>query len=787
MKGNSVKLVDISSESYFTPSGGFSVIYLHDTSVRRRVVRDCIEVEKEGLHLPYRFLNPLQTAFFHFWNPEEDGSALCVAPTSAGKTGLIYLFFSRFEGRKVYLAPTKSLCDEKYREFRKMFGRENVSIRTGDRFEFEPPKTEYVVATYESCLASARSKSSWFHEAQAICIDEVHFLMFGGSRGIFLEELIAHIRSKSKNILALSATVPKDAAVEYANWLSAKLFYSEWRPVPLQRKIEPLSEIERRIFGSRQKGSIAERIVKVATKITKSPKVIIFVYKKALGWKILEEFDRMGLPVLNETVPFDKTVYSPPEKCVVAFHNADIPFDERQLIEKNFREGDLRFLVATQTMAYGVNLPADEALIIVRNWMSKMLPDTSTILQMEGRVGRFGISEKGISRIIPLSGENILKRELEKFFYSPDTRTSLEKLIEEGEREKRITEIDAMTLLVLGILVSNDIDLSERERAIEEIRNVLSYMKTSFPVDVKIIVDILEDTGCIKNGRLTPLGKILASSLTPPSSYREFVRRLHGVERDEFFDSVAYVIRPLLFFRDFSRGFVDMLPPHLKEELEAKMTDVFEEENILELWMMGELWWFFRSPPSQFYLRPDALQLTKLLSQLKFYGILDFSLKDIMKITLSLSAGIHPDFSPFCSLREIGFGRGNAIYHSARELGLSPEETFHMLKKGDKKFRETMFRMMVKKAEFIDPGLVSEWAERDRTKQMERMRVIEKINSEVSLIFQRFSELSENSIDELFDDEIVRIQVFVKLGRESAVEMSRDELKVFLDQDGKVM
>jgi len=778
------EIIVISEESYFTKQGGFAVIY-REGKKNQRFVKDCPKVSDLDFALPYDFLNPLQTAFLYFWDPIKDKSALCVAPTSAGKTGIIYIFFSKFKGRKIYLAPTKSLCDEKFREFQKIFGRENVSLRTGDRFDFKPPQTEYVVATYESFLSAIRSRSSWFEDAEAVCIDEVHFLMFGGTRGITLEEIIAHLRARGKNILALSATVPREAAEEYSDWLSAKLFFSSWRPVPLERIVEPLSEIEKRIFGSKIKDELPRRIFKVAIALAKSPKVIIFVYKKSLGWKILEEFYKEGYGIANETVPFEKTVNVPLEEAVAGFHNADIPYEERVKIEEAFRDGNLKFLISTQTMAYGVNLPADEAFIVVRNWMSKVLPDTSTIIQMEGRVGRFGISQKGISRIIPLSGESLLKRELKNFFESPDTRTSLQKLIQGEDRERKITDLDAITLITLGIIVSSDIELKDNKRAEEEIKKVLSFMKTTFNYDVGKVISILEDAGCIRNGKITPLGRILASTLIPPSAYREFRRRYYGVSPSDRLNAIAYIIRPILFFRDFQKGFIDLLPERLRTDIEAKISDVYEEESILELWMMGEIWWYFRNPPAQFYLRPDALQFVKFISQLKFYGYIDISLKEIMKIALSLSFGVHPDFSLLCGKGNIGFGRGNSIYYAAKQKNLSLGEVIELMKKKDKGFAKALYDVMLARAEFLDPSLRSEWAKYDKSKELERIKIIERINQEINTILSSFDDVQNE--DDLFDEEMARVMVFVKLGVEPALQMSKDDLKVFLQQDGKVM
>jgi helicase len=89
--------------------------------------------------------------------------------------------------------------------------------------------------------------------------------------------------------------------------------------------------------------------------------------------------------IFNQTLPFEVDEERPPE---IAFHNADVPKEEREAIEREFREGNLRLLIATQTLAYGVNLPADRVLIMVRvfknrKWMC--IPDELDLLQMGGQ------------------------------------------------------------------------------------------------------------------------------------------------------------------------------------------------------------------------------------------------------------------------------------------------------------------------------------------------------------------------------------------------------------------
>ena len=76
--------------------------------------------------------------------------------------------------------------------------------------------------------------------------------------------------------------------------------------------------------------------------------------------------------VLETSIPFG-----------VAYHHAGLTTDEREIIEKGFRNNIINVLVATSTLAAGVNLPARRVIFRSCKIGTQFL-DTSRYQQMAG-------------------------------------------------------------------------------------------------------------------------------------------------------------------------------------------------------------------------------------------------------------------------------------------------------------------------------------------------------------------------------------------------------------------
>ena len=97
--------------------------------------------------------------------------------------------------------------------------------------------------------------------------------------------------------------------------------------------------------------------------------------------------------MLRKTIPFG-----------IAYHHSGLTGEEREVVEKGFREGSLFILCATSTLSTGINLPA-KAVIFKGPFIGKELMDSAKYKQMSGRAGRTGFDSKGDSIMVCRKGD----------------------------------------------------------------------------------------------------------------------------------------------------------------------------------------------------------------------------------------------------------------------------------------------------------------------------------------------------------------------------------------------
>ena len=168
---------------------------------------------------------------------------LVCTPTASGKTLIAELAALKSiieeKGKAVYIVPLKALASEKYKDFKKRYGKiAEIALSIGDIDSSDPYLAEYdlIVTTSEKLDSLIRHHSLWLSSIKTVVIDEIH-LLNDPERGPTLEILITILKKLLKNaqIIALSATIGN--AEELAEWLQAELVVDDWRPVKLHKGI----------------------------------------------------------------------------------------------------------------------------------------------------------------------------------------------------------------------------------------------------------------------------------------------------------------------------------------------------------------------------------------------------------------------------------------------------------------------------------------------------------------------------------------------------------------------
>jgi helicase len=210
-------------------------------------------------------------------------------------------------------------------------------------------------------------------------------------------------------ILALSATVKN--ADEAAEWLKAESVTTEWRPVTLKEGVLHQNEIQFK-DGSAfkiEKYSANPAINLALHTIKGGGQTLIFAStrKNAVGLARKASTDveqLLSKPMKRTLERLSEEILGAGERTRIsellaelvakgtAFHHAGLGSAHRRLVEKSFREGRIKILTATPTLAFGVNLPA--RMVIVHDYR-RYEPGYGyypiTVLeykQMAGRAGR---------------------------------------------------------------------------------------------------------------------------------------------------------------------------------------------------------------------------------------------------------------------------------------------------------------------------------------------------------------------------------------------------------------
>lgn len=363
---------------------------------------------------PYiKEFNPAQKAVIESRYLEDKSNYIISIPTASGKTvlGILPALKTILNGGKaIYAAPLLSIQNEKVKEFKAF---EEHGIKVGKH----PSNSDLSVMVFESFDALTRFSWNVLREVDTLIIDEFH--MIGEySRGPTLESAItrAKIINPSLRIIALSATLKNIDEIE--QWLDGKTVEHNYRPVPLNKEV-----LDAEMFNTKNKNDVIVKIVEKA--IEDNSQALSFVstrrFTESLATYVAKKIDKKTTKEQKQKFKqvADKLLEVPKKKgslptttCLklaeaaekgVVFHHAGLFNEQKEIIEDEFRNGNILMITATPSLMYGVNLPSKYVVIRDHTRWTSNGPASIPVFdyeQMSGRAGRPQYDDVGYSYLV---------------------------------------------------------------------------------------------------------------------------------------------------------------------------------------------------------------------------------------------------------------------------------------------------------------------------------------------------------------------------------------------------
>jgi superfamily II RNA helicase len=435
----------------------------------------------------------------------EGFDVLVSAPTGSGKTLIAEVKIEDVlarGGRVWYSSPLKALSNDKYRDFKNLFGHDKVGILTGDRKE--NPQANLLVGTTEIFRNIIIEKGIGNEvDVDFIVFDEAHWIK-DKERGVVWEEAIIFAPKKTQ-LLLLSATFPN--VEEIALWISkirereVKVVYKTQRPVPLEwysigKDIKPLFTYDGKVSSSNyikvdlSSATLIEnttefsllRTIAMMKKRGVLPAIFFLSSRRECEEKSIEiaELIKEGKIKIGdesdierrrdfckpyfETFPYlrDNIFVENFILTGVAPHHAGLIPAMKILFEDALKVGLAYIIFATKTLASGIDVPAKSVVIVDKytfDGEKERLLSPSEVVQMAGRAGRRGKDDVGYVFI----SSPLRKHEIVKIF---------------GEIEPITSSFYITPHLTLNLLKSMDVS-----QCIQLIRKSLKFFEISSKVE----------------------------------------------------------------------------------------------------------------------------------------------------------------------------------------------------------------------------------------------------------------------------------------------------------------
>ncbi|WP_134731097.1 DEAD/DEAH box helicase [Amycolatopsis nivea] len=549
----------------------------------RRAAPALSSLESHGISAPFielwrdqvGMLNEVQLAAVNAAGILRGESALVSAPTGSGKTlvGEMAGIAAKHAGKRtVFLLPTRALVNEQYDRFRDQYGSRGVAVirATGDLRDHLPQfvrgKYDFAVLTYEKFTGLVAADPGLLSRVGLVVVDEIHAL-FDPNRGPGLEAFFTRLRARrsgstSPQLIGLSAVLGDPEGL--ADWLGVTPVVSTYRATPL---VEGVLGPDGRLRGSRVAAGVVSDVDEPAwldPPVSESREELLISVVSALvaerrqvivfrGTRESVRSTAARLARTASSLPADEEIAALPRgdagvlhdhlvQCLsggVAFHLADLSDAQRRVIETSFRRRDsaIRVVVATTTLAQGLNLPADVVLINELKHPTDVAYSVAEYKNMAGRAGRAGHGSGEGRAVILTEGGADSEEKLRRYVRASP---------EPGRSVLLDARIDLATLVVTALAAETaEHGHADEDAVVDFLRRTLAYRQGRMagraevfpPTRVQQVVSHLVDRGFVRRSAdalvLSRLGEIVVRSGISTASVTAIADALREVPAGE--------------------------------------------------------------------------------------------------------------------------------------------------------------------------------------------------------------------------------------------------------------
>lgn len=529
----------------------------------------------EAFRRRYPFvLDPFQEEAIH--HIAAGTSVIVSAPTGAGKTLIAEFAIVRAlaHGQRIaYTTPIKALSNQKYADFCRQFGPEQVGILTGDvQVNSQAPVLVMTTEILRNMFYLEPPENLGY-----VVLDECHYMGDEG-RGTVWEEIIINC-PKDVPLVALSATVSN--IDEIAEWIAdihrpIVAIQHSVRPVPLEYfVVDPEGSITRaREVIRKGHGSGEQHVPGRRHRRRRGPEVrqlilqlqarhwlptIYFIFSRAGCEAALRRCLREGIRFIDTSgvdeveAAIEKTLIDYPSitpvselnrlifdglRQGVGIHHAGMLAAVKRLTEVLFERGLVQVVFATETMSLGIHMPAKS--VVIENLRKRTDDGFRTLrvrelTQMAGRAGRRGIDSRGTC-LVAIDSRDALDEALRLIEGKPEPidsrfrigyssaalliqslgnpqaiRKTIERSFGQFQNRRRIKALEAEQERLSRRHGEGQKRSNDVRLALEHKARQLAHLQNSYWDEFLRLTQILEHFDYLRAGQLSSEGRLVAT------------------------------------------------------------------------------------------------------------------------------------------------------------------------------------------------------------------------------------------------------------------------------------